>query len=195
MRNESNVFRITFIVHDNGKQTSGLPSVASFVPLGCSSQSFLLPFHRPLATKKKSSSEKEQLFFCCLRSQSPHGRFLRSSGLLRPQHKPARKMRVSVCVHRPLLFQRLLFRPAIGVCSVVTLHLNKERQRLTYIFSPPLHAASPSLHYARASFRSRSSVAVRLPQHRVALLEKNSVKTPFFLRCFGVLVEPYNRLV
>ncbi len=68
--------------------------------------------------QKKSSFKKKQLFFCCLRSQSPHGRFLRSSGLLRPQHKPARKMRVSVRVHRPLFFQRLLIRTAIGVAPL-----------------------------------------------------------------------------
>jgi len=127
MRNESNVFRRTFTVQNNGKQTSGLPLVASFVPPGCSSRLKKAPFHRPLATKKKSSFEKKQLFFCCLRSRSPHGRFLRSSGLLRPQHKPARKMRVSVRVHRPLFFQRLLFRPAIGVCSAIALHWIKER--------------------------------------------------------------------
>jgi hypothetical protein len=32
-----------------------------------------------------------------------------------------------VCVCRPLFFQQLLFRPAIGVCSAIALHLNKER--------------------------------------------------------------------
>jgi hypothetical protein len=44
---------------------------------------------------------------------------------------------------------------------------SRNAKRLTYIFSPPLHAAIPSLHFAKASFRSRSSVAVRLPQHRL----------------------------
>jgi hypothetical protein len=39
------------------------------------------------STIKKSSSEKEQLFFfALLRSQSPHVHFLRSSGLLHPQY-------------------------------------------------------------------------------------------------------------
>ena len=44
----------------------------------------------------------------------------------------------------PLVFQRLLFRTAIGVCSAIALHLDKERLRLTFIFSPPFHAHS---HY------------------------------------------------
>jgi hypothetical protein len=57
------VFKRNNLQINNGRQTSGLPPVASFVPLGCSSQSFLLPFHRPLATKKKSSSEKRAALF------------------------------------------------------------------------------------------------------------------------------------
>ena len=39
-------------------------------------------------------------------------------------------------------------------------------KRLTYILSLPLHATILSLHFAKASFRFQSSVAVRLPQHR-----------------------------
>jgi hypothetical protein len=74
-----------------------------------------------LPPKKRAALKKEQLFFWCRRSQSPHAHFLRSSGLLRPQHKPARKMRVSVCVHRPLFFQRLLSQPAITVGSAEAL--------------------------------------------------------------------------
>ena len=37
-------------------------------------------------------------------------------------------------VCRPQFFQRLLFRTAIGVCSAIALHLNKERLRLTLFF-------------------------------------------------------------
>ena len=126
------VFRTTFRVQNNGKQTSGLSSVVLFVALGCSGQSFLLPLHRPLANKKKSSQEKWQLFFSLLRSQSSHVHFLRSSWLLHPQHKPAREMRVSVCVHRPLFFQRLLFRPAINLNRNANADLN-------YLFREKLH--------------------------------------------------------
>jgi hypothetical protein len=56
-----------------------------------------------------------------------------------------------------------------------------QKAGLTYIFSPPFHARSLTLHFARATFRSHPAVAVRLPQHRhFAPRKKNSVKTPFF---------------
>lgn len=57
---------------------------------------------------------------------SSHALFLRSSGLLQPQYRfipfryaPLHSSRICVC--RPLFFQRLLLRTAIGVGSVSTL--------------------------------------------------------------------------
>jgi hypothetical protein len=47
------------------------------------------------------------------------------------------------------------------------------------LFRLPLHAASPSLHFVKTSFRSRSSVAVRLPQHRHPVTKKTK-KNGFF---------------
>ena len=72
--------------------------------------------------------------------------------------------------------------------------LNQGTLPLTFTFSPPFHARSITLHFARATFRSHPAVAVRLPQHRhCAPRKKNSVKTPFFLlRCLGVFFEPEN---
>lgn len=136
---KSNIFKRIFIVHNN-RQSSGLSSVVLFVPLGSSSRSSAekASFLRCADTtqhKKKSSSEKEQLFFfALLRSQSPHVYFLRSSGLLHPQYSfiafcfvNYASLHSAVLCLSPLIFQRLLFRPAIGVCSVITLHWIKER--------------------------------------------------------------------
>jgi hypothetical protein len=79
--------QIETICNEEHGQSSGLSSVVLFVPLGCSSQSCLLPFHRPLANKKKSSQEKWQLFFSLLRSQSSHVHFLRSAWLQHLQNR------------------------------------------------------------------------------------------------------------
>ena len=56
-------------------QFSGLPSVVPFVAPGCSSQSSLLPLHRPLAKKNTRVPKKEHLYFSLLRSRSSHGHF------------------------------------------------------------------------------------------------------------------------
>ena len=59
--------------------------------------------------------------------------------------------------------------------------LNQGTPPLTSIFSPPFHARSATLHFAKTTFHSHPAVAVRLPQHRHgAPRKKNSVKTPFF---------------
>jgi hypothetical protein len=59
--------------------------------------------------------------------------------------------------------------------------LNQGTLTLTFIFSPPFHARSITLHFARATFRSHPAVAVRLPQHRHgAPRKKNSVKNSIF---------------
>jgi hypothetical protein len=74
-------------------QSSGLPPVASFVPLGCSSRSsaekasFLRSTGTSQHKKKEQLRKKAALFFALFRSSSPHGRFLRSSGLLHPQYR------------------------------------------------------------------------------------------------------------
>jgi hypothetical protein len=57
------------------------------------------PFHRPLANKKESSQEKWQLSFSLLRSQSSHGRFLRSSGLLHLQDRKTPLLYVLPSLH------------------------------------------------------------------------------------------------
>ena len=126
------------------------------------------------STKKNSSLKISNCFFALPRSSSSHvlyPTFGRANASTIPLHSVSlRKLRYTTFqpyyVCRPQCFQRLLLRTAIGVCSVITLHLNKERQRLTYIFSPSLHAAIPAFHFAIATLYSRSSVAVRLPQHR-----------------------------
>ena len=43
-------------------QSSGLTTFDSFVALGCSSQSFFLPFHRPFESKTRASIKIEALF-------------------------------------------------------------------------------------------------------------------------------------
>jgi hypothetical protein len=92
MRNQSNVFRTTFIVHDNGRQSSGLPSVVLFVPFGSSSRSsaekasFLRYADTTQHKKKEQLRKRAALFFALLRSSSSHVHFLRSSGLLHPQY-------------------------------------------------------------------------------------------------------------
>ena len=59
--------------------------------------------------------------------------------------------------------------------------LNQGTPPLTSIFSPPFHARSATLHFAKTTFRFHPAVPVRLPQHRHgAPRKKNSVKTPFF---------------
>jgi hypothetical protein len=66
------------------------------------------------------------------------------------------------CVCRPLFFQRLLIRPAIGVCSVITLHWNKERPAeksgTDLYFFPAVTRSQP---YSPEKRASRSVVAVR----------------------------------
>lgn len=79
--------QIETICNQGHGQSSGLSSVVLFVPLGCSSQSCLLPFHRPLAKKNITTPKKEPLYFFLLRSQSPHVHFLRSAWLLHLQNR------------------------------------------------------------------------------------------------------------
>ena len=87
MRNESNVFRRTFTVQNNGKQTSGLPPVVRFVPFGCSSR--LKKASVPQFTRQHSASQpgKRAGSHYASSSSSSHTHFLRSSGLLRPQYR------------------------------------------------------------------------------------------------------------
>ena len=92
------------------------------------------------------------------------------------------------CVCRPLFFQRLLIRPAIGVCSVITLHWNKERCRW-FVFFPRRYTLA-SLQPRKKGFSVCGGCS--RPQHRVALLGIVPWKTPQSLRCFGVLVEPHS---
>ena len=142
------------------------------------------------STKKYSSLKISSYIFSAVRSSSSHGLFLRSVGLMHPQYSfiPLQSF-VRLTLHcitlKALSFLSLhssrIMSAALSVfsgCSFaqpsglapfgknLTLPLIKERLRLTFIFSPPLHAAIPTLHFAIASFHSRSSVAVRLPQHR-----------------------------
>jgi hypothetical protein len=91
----------------NSSAESGLSSVVRFASLGCSSRSSAekASFLRSTGTsqgKKKSSQEKWQLFFlpCFVPSLRTLSTLL-SSGLLRPQHQPARKMRVRVSSTAP----------------------------------------------------------------------------------------------
>lgn len=122
------VFKRNNLQINNGRQTSGLSSVVLFVALRCSSRLKKPPFHKPLATKKKSSFEKKQLFFCCRRSQSSHVLYpsFVVATLSATQTRLVRKKtrRVSVCVHRHLFFQRLLFRPAINLNRNANADLN-----------------------------------------------------------------------
>lgn len=54
------ITKLTFqIIHE---QSSGLSPVFCFFTLCCSSQSCLLPFHRPFATKKRAPRKGEALF-------------------------------------------------------------------------------------------------------------------------------------
>ena len=130
------------------------------------------------STKKTQQLKKKQLyFFCC-------------SFLIFTRSLPF--VRQGLCIHNTASFRytpqaTFLCIPAV-LClppfifsavapshshqgwhrSVKTSLCPKSRyaKRLTYIFSLPLHATILSLHFAKASFRSQSSVAVRLPQHR-----------------------------
>jgi hypothetical protein len=68
-----------------------------------------------LPPKKRAALKKSSSFFVVGVPSLHTFSTLRSSWLLCPQYKPARKMRVSICVHRHLFFQRLLFRPAINL--------------------------------------------------------------------------------
>lgn len=78
--------------------------------------------------------------------------------------------------------------------SAIALHLNKERQKLTFIFFPPLHARSPTLHTVNSAsfpYCGGCSIAETPPLHSS---KKKSVKNSiFFLRCLGVFIKPHNR--
>jgi len=154
--------QIETICNEEHGQSIGLPPVASLVPLGCSSQSFLLPFHRPLATKKKSSQEKWQLFFCCLRSQSPHGRFLRSSGLLHPQYRfitlrCAALHSSSIASAAPCFFSGCSFAQPSGFAPL-SLCIGIRNAVADLYFFPAVTRSQP---YSPEKRASRSVVAVR----------------------------------
>ncbi len=120
-------------------QFSGLSPVVHFVPFGCSSQSFLLPFHSPVVSLRIRQSRKKRdslpvrflhLIFTrslpCVR----RGYCIRNTASFRYAPQAMLHYIPAVfCVCRPWLFQRLLFRPAIGVGSApiflrFTIHRN-----------------------------------------------------------------------
>ena len=70
----------------NHGQSSGLSTVVPFVPFGCSSRSYLPPFHRHFTAQKNKAAKNRQPYFCAVRSSSPHVLFLRSVGLMHPQY-------------------------------------------------------------------------------------------------------------
>ncbi len=146
------------------------------------------------STKKNSSSKKQQLFFFRCSFLSSHGLYpsfgrayastipLHFVTVIRSLNAPFHFAKSSLFpfstfqpyyVCRPQCFQRLLLRPAIGVGSVPwktslcpKSRYTAKKRRLFLIFSPPFHAAIPTFHFTIVPFHSRSSVAVRLPQHR-----------------------------
>jgi hypothetical protein len=108
-------------------QSKGLSSVVPFVPFGCSSRSFLPPFHRHFTAQKNKAVQpkRDNLIFPAVRSSSSHVLFPTFGGATAstiPLHYVTlRKLRSTTFqqyhVCRPSLFQRLLFRTAIGFGS------------------------------------------------------------------------------
>ena len=116
---------------------------------------------------------------------------LRSAGLLHPQYRfiplhsasyvPLHSSRImSVALY---FFSGCSFAQPSGLAPLREKRhfaLNQgtpPKRRMVYIFSPPFHARSTSLHFARATFHSRPAVAVRLPQPRHCAPRKIIIST------------------
>lgn len=63
-------------------QSKGLSAVFHFVTFGCSSQSYLLPFHRYFTAQKNKAATNRQSYFSAACSSATHALFLRSVGLM-----------------------------------------------------------------------------------------------------------------
>ena len=112
-------------------------------------KSLIPPFHSPLVSIASASPEKRAGRHYASSPSSSHAVFLRSAGLLHPQYgfihfSPQAPLHYiqQYYVCRPQFFQRLLLRTAIGVCSIITLHLDKERPEkgAYFLVTPPFHA-------------------------------------------------------
>ena len=97
-------------------------------------KSLVPPFHSPLVSIASASPEKGQAattlprpHLLTLSSCVRRGYYIHNTASFHfsPQAPLHYIQQYYVC--HPWLFQRLLLRTAIGVCSVITLHLNKER--------------------------------------------------------------------
>lgn len=99
------------------RQSSGLPSVVPFVPLGYSSRSFLPPFHSPLNRSIISSPEKGQLLPSLYRPRlHTVTSFVRRGYYVAVQlHYSSAPLHFHSAVlhHRPFFFQRLRLRRSV----------------------------------------------------------------------------------